>query len=119
MTDERVLGLVALCEQPPPCSRFCEKVTLMASLAIEARNVVFSRDGRRILDETSLSVASGEVVALQGPSGCGKSTLLRVMATLIELERGQLLLSGVDTRETPPRVFRTLHSVSKLAACLQ
>jgi putative ABC transport system ATP-binding protein len=75
--------------------------------AIEVRDVVLVREGRRILDGASLRVSQSECVALQGPSGCGKSTLLRVMATLLEADSGSVLFNGVDSRQIAPRTFRT------------
>jgi NitT/TauT family transport system ATP-binding protein len=47
-----------------------------------------------VLDEVSLSVASGEVVAVLGPSGCGKSTLLRIMGGLERPDAGRVLMAG-------------------------
>ncbi len=55
------------------------------------------------LDDVSLEVADGELLVLLGPSGCGKSTLLRVMAGLIQPDRGRVRLGGRDVSSLPPR----------------
>jgi lipoprotein-releasing system ATP-binding protein len=48
----------------------------------------------RVLDEVSLSVARGEMVAVMGYSGAGKSTLLHVLGALERPSAGQIALSG-------------------------
>lgn len=48
------------------------------------------------LDEVSLSVAPGEIVALVGQSGCGKTTLLRLAAGVERPSAGKVLLEGRD-----------------------
>jgi putative spermidine/putrescine transport system ATP-binding protein len=58
------------------------------------------------LNDVTIAVAQGELMALLGPSGCGKTTLLRVVAGLTELDAGQIEIGGLDvtakqTRERP------------------
>lgn len=55
------------------------------------------------LNDVSLNIGSGELVALLGPSGCGKTTLLRIIAGLETPDSGRLAFHGEDTTETPVR----------------
>jgi putative spermidine/putrescine transport system ATP-binding protein len=48
------------------------------------------------VDDVSLDAAPGEFLSLLGPSGCGKSTILRMVAGLLEPDRGQIVLAGED-----------------------
>jgi len=48
------------------------------------------------LDELSLTLAPGELVALLGPSGCGKTTALRLVAGLDEVTSGKVLFDNAD-----------------------
>jgi len=48
------------------------------------------------VDDVSLDAAPGEFVSLLGPSGCGKSTLLRMVAGLVEPDRGEIVLARED-----------------------
>ncbi|MFM2151893.1 MAG: toluene transporter subunit: ATP-binding component of superfamily [Pseudomonadota bacterium] len=58
------------------------------------RDVVFRRDGRLILDRVSLSVSSGETVALLGPSGAGKTTLFRLALGFLKPDSGEVWVNG-------------------------
>ncbi|MFO0016125.1 MAG: sulfate/molybdate ABC transporter ATP-binding protein [Synechococcaceae cyanobacterium] len=48
------------------------------------------------IDQLSLDVPTGALVALLGPSGCGKSTLLRMIAGLERVDSGQVFINGQE-----------------------
>ena len=54
----------------------------------------------KALNDCSLSVARGEVVAIIGPSGSGKSTLLRCLNLLETPTSGKVIFDGVDITDT-------------------
>jgi len=67
---------------------------------IEFRDVSFSyQDGNDILSGFSLAVNRGERIAIVGESGGGKTTITRLLTRLYEIERGTILLQGIDIRE--------------------
>lgn len=51
-------------------------------------------DGKQALDDLTLTVRAGEIVALVGGSGCGKTTLLRLIAGLDNASAGTISLDG-------------------------
>lgn len=68
---------------------------------LEARELTVRFGERTVLDQVSLTVAEGEVVAVLGPSGVGKSTLLRVLAGLLVADSGSVWLDGTDITRLP------------------
>ena len=70
--------------------------------ALELRNVVKEYPGSppvRALDNVSVVVEHGELLAVVGPSGSGKSTMLHMMGTLDRPTSGTVLVEGTDTSE--------------------
>ncbi|MBO0821477.1 MAG: ABC transporter ATP-binding protein, partial [Nocardiopsaceae bacterium] len=74
---------------------------------IEAKNIKVTfppRGGRgpaRAVDDVSLEVSPGEILALIGESGCGKSTLCRALVGLVKPDSGEIRYDGAPLRFTP------------------
>lgn len=71
------------------------------SIKIELENVDFSylKDGRRALDDVSLSVPMGSTLALVGPSGAGKTTVAHLLMRFWDPDIGEIRIDGEDLRK--------------------
>ncbi|HYN31660.1 MAG TPA: betaine/proline/choline family ABC transporter ATP-binding protein [Ilumatobacteraceae bacterium] len=58
------------------------------------------------VDNLSLDIEEGSIMALLGPSGCGKTTTLRMINRLIEPTSGRIEIDGVDIMSQSPQVLR-------------
>jgi sulfate transport system ATP-binding protein len=65
-------------------------------MGIRVSNVSKSFGGPPAVDDLSIDVATGSLVALLGPSGCGKSTLLRMIAGLDHPDRGTIYINSEE-----------------------
>ena len=68
-------------------------------MSIEIRNIQKNFGSFSALNDVSLDVTSGELVALLGPSGCGKTSLLRIIAGLETPDAGSIHFHGEDATE--------------------
>jgi putative ABC transport system ATP-binding protein len=76
------------------------KVSRTGSMQIlEISHLTRTAGGKPIVEDVSLDIAEGELLAVVGPSGAGKSSLLRLLNRLDEPTSGSVLLSGQDYRE--------------------
>lgn len=74
----------------------------MSAPLLEARSIIKAYTGVRALRGVSLSVRSGEVLAVIGENGAGKSTLMKILAGVQTPDSGELLVDGT------PRPLRSV-----------
>ena len=60
-----------------------------------------SYDGRKVVDDVTLEVKSGEVVGLLGPNGAGKTTTFFMVLGLLRPDRGAIIMDGEDISQLP------------------
>jgi NitT/TauT family transport system ATP-binding protein len=89
------------------------------ALAFERVSKTFP-DGTHAVDDVSIQISSGEMVAIVGPSGCGKSTLLRLASRLSPPSAGSIRVSdgnlGYVFQDATLLPWRTVqHNVELLA----
>lgn len=72
-----------------------------SNTAIEISNLrlSYSKNQAPILCDYSLSVKSGEIVAIMGKNGCGKSTLAKAICALIKYDSGSICVNGIKISE--------------------
>ena len=72
--------------------------------SVEAKDLVKSYRGKRVVDSISLQVESGEVVGLLGPNGAGKTTTFYMMVGLVKPDGGQVFLNDEEITSCPMHV---------------
>lgn len=75
----------------------------MVSMSIQIQNVSKKYGSFQALEDISVHIQSGELVALLGPSGSGKTSLLRVIAGLETTDVGNILFDGQSITDRHPK----------------
>ena len=70
-------------------------------MKLEAYNLVKSYKGRKVVNDVSLSMETGETVGLLGPNGAGKTTSFYMMVGLVHPDYGKVTLDGQDITNKP------------------
>src|SRR5206468_3098826 len=83
---------------------------------IRFEHVSFAYPGteRLVLDDVSVHLKPGSVVAIVGENGAGKTTLVKLLCRLYEPTRGRILVDGIELARMPPEAWR-----SRLAGAFQ
>ena len=85
---------------------------------IEFRNVWFAyrgganpKDEDWVLRDVSFRAEPGQTLAIVGHTGAGKTTIIQLLLRFYEIQRGQILIDGVDTREMDLQELRRLFGI--------
>ena len=73
--------------------------TKSSSALIQASNITFAYDKKKIIDDLSLSIPEHSTTAIVGPSGGGKTTLCHLLARFWDVDSGTVTLDGQDVRD--------------------
>lgn len=76
------------------------------SKGIEFRNVSFRYGKETVLNNISLYVHVGEILAIVGMSGAGKTSLVNLLPRFYDVEQGQILIDGIDIRKVTLKSLR-------------
>ena len=65
-------------------------------MSIKSKQVNFSVNGKKILEDISISLNSGEILSLVGPNGSGKSTFLKILSGDLKPTAGDIFYNDIE-----------------------
>ncbi len=97
--EDYAAALTAVADVPVP-SRLTE------GIALEHVSFAYPGTERLVLDDVSLELPAGSVVAVVGENGAGKTTLVKLLAKLYEPNAGRILVDGAELARMPADEWR-------------
>lgn len=75
---------------------------------MEIKNISFSyAPEQRLIEDFSLSVKSGQKIAIVGPTGCGKTTFINLLMRFYDVKSGSIEIDGTDIRDITRQSLRS------------
>lgn len=104
LRDVCISKLEGFCKEKSPAVIESKSMTENAkksntAIEISNLNVSYANSQSPIIKDYSLSVKSGEIVAIMGKNGCGKSTLAKAICGLIKYDSGSVYINGIKISE--------------------
>ncbi len=78
---------------------------------IEFKNIYFKYNDQYVLENFSLKIPKGKTVAFVGQSGSGKSTLANLITRFYDVEKGEILIDGINIKNISKKSLRNLMGV--------
>ncbi|MBP5486561.1 MAG: ABC transporter ATP-binding protein [Bacteroidales bacterium] len=89
-------------EHPVPLDRFADKISF------EKVSFRYPDGSKKVLDEISLDIPKGKMIAIVGASGAGKTTLVDLIPRFYDPEEGQIKIDGVPVKDVKIAELRNL-----------
>lgn len=107
--SERVFAML---DEPVHVGAPIEPVAASREASIAFEKVGFAyKEENWVLDDLSFRVAPGETVAIVGHTGAGKTSITNLMLRFYDVQRGRVLVGGVDVRAMDPTALRSMFGV--------
>lgn len=75
---------------------------------IQYKNISFSYEEKIVLNNVSLSIKKGQTIALVGRSGSGKSTFVDLLPRFYDVDKGEILIDGINIKDLNLKSLRHL-----------
>ncbi|MGH6645781.1 peptidase domain-containing ABC transporter [Aquabacterium sp.] len=110
LQGERLADIVLTEPEPPSPAQAEVSLKGDGPMTLALRNVTFryAAGEAPVLDDVSMTLHTGQAIAVVGPSGCGKSTLLKVLSGQVTPESGEVLVNGVPIKRLGAEAFRSV-----------
>lgn len=72
---------------------------------VEIKNLIFTREKRRIFDGINMKVKRGNITAIMGPSGSGKTTLLQLIGAQLKPDSGVIHVNDQNMHQLPRKAL--------------
>jgi ATP-binding cassette subfamily B protein len=107
VSAERVFELLDEPEETPDAAN--AKTIATPRGAVQFDNVSFRyKESVPLIDDMSLDIAPGQMVAIVGPTGAGKTTLVNLLMRFYDVDSGAIRVDGVDIRELKRGALRRM-----------
>lgn len=92
-------------EEVVPISEAAPSGMLSGNIKIENVSYRYNKYDRLAVDDVSMEIKQGQIIALVGSCGCGKTTLMKMLAGLYEPLSGRVLYDGKEKKEIADSVY--------------
>ena len=84
----------------------CKENKSDIAVEISGLTVQYDKTSPAVINNYSLTVTSGETIAIMGENGCGKSTLAKTMCGLLKANSGNITVHGISVKAKTSRIIR-------------